>query len=246
MLYPLPKPEVIEFLSSVASIDENAPDLNQASGSLHETPLCIAARMGNLEALRALLSSPHVNVVQTNSLGMSALFIATKLNHVDVVSAIISANYSDKDQLATILNLRDKASGMTPLFCALILGHTRIVELLAPLSDLSVLCGKEGDGNLAPAILAAAAKNEYDTCALLLQAGANVDQCDQMGHTALAIAARHGFVELCELLVQHGAEIGHRSKKGRRTALQKAKKYKHAKVVELFDRYGAGAGEVLV
>jgi ankyrin repeat protein len=233
-------------LSSVASIDENAPDLNHASGSLNESPLCIAARMGNVEALRALLSSPHVNVVQTNSLGMSALFIAAKLNQVDAASAIIHAAYPNKDELVSMLNMRDKASGMTPLFCALILGHTKVVELLAPLSDLSVLCGKDSDGNLAPAILAAAAKNDYDTCALLLQAGANVDQCDQMGHTALAIAARHGYVELCELFVQHGAEIGHRSKKGRRTALQKAKKYKHSKVVELFERYGAGAGEVLV
>ena len=230
-------------MSSVASIDDNAPILNQVSGALNETPLCIAARRGNVEALRALLSSPHVDLSLTNLLGMSALFIAATLNQVKIVSVICS---QPRERLKSILDRRDKASGMTPLFCAAVLGHTKIVELLAPLSDLSILCGKDSDWNLVPTILAAAAKNDYEICSLLLHAGANVDEMDQMGHTALAIAARLGHVDLCELFLQHGAKIAHRSKKGGRTPLQKAKKYKHAKVVELLERYGAGAGDVLV
>ena len=230
-------PSVVEFLLSIAEVVDATAivNFNQPSGPMEETPLGIAAMKGHVNVLKALLKSPRVNLTSTNSAGMNALFIATKLHQVEVAQLICRQT---RDRLNPVVNQKDRTSGWTPLYCAVAMNYHDLVELLAPLSDMNVLCGLQGPGSiLTPVLVAAAAKDDYGDCLTLLQAGAFVDVMDGAGHTALGVAAKNGFFKVCDLLCQYGANINHRSRKGGRTPLQKARKYKQARVVTLLERY---------
>lgn len=161
------------------------------------------------------------------------------------------------------LNEVDGIFGMTPLYLAAALGHAAVVSILTPVSDWSILCaidaerrfmfwsgGREqnnvNNNNNAdstkerqPPLLAATRNNRIDAIEALLTAGANVDQTDETGHTAISVAARLGFEGVCEVLLRHGANIKIRSKKAGGTPLQKAKKYKHLKIVTMLEEYAA-------
>ena len=87
-----------------------------------------------------------------------------------------------------------------------------------------------------PPLLAAVMHNHIKCARILLENGADVNQTDDQGHSALSIAARHGYFHLAELLVSSGANLSLRSHRGGGTALQKARKYKHPKIIELLEK----------
>ena len=69
----------------------------------------------------------------------------------------------------------------------------------------------------------------------LLYNGADPNQADHKGYTALIHAAKDGRLELVEILVTHGADTNKRSKKGR-LPITKAKKNRHFDVVEYLEK----------
>jgi ankyrin repeat protein len=235
-------PQVIDFLLSIAEVvdADSMSNFNQPSGPMQETPLGIAALKGHLEVTTALLKSPRVDLTSVNSEGMNPLYVATKLNQLDIVKLICQLPES---RLTPVANQLDATNGWTALFCAIEWNYLDIVGLLAPRSDLNVLCGKRmgggrGQGSImAPVLVRAAAKDNYGVCLTLLKAGAFVDVMDEAGHTALGVAAKRGTIQICDLLCQYGANVHHRARKAGRTPLQKARKYKHTRIVELLDHY---------
>jgi len=88
-----------------------------------------------------------------------------------------------------------------------------------------------------PPLLAAVIHNHVDCVSSLLSFGVDVNQTDDRGHSGLSIGAKHGYLRMCEILLSNGADPSIRSLKGGGTPLQKARKYKHAQVVELLERH---------
>ena len=85
------------------------------------------------------------------------------------------------------------------------------------------------------ALVAAVKKNHVDIIYTLLYCGANPNQTDHRGYTALSHAAQYGHLEIVEILVTHGADVRVRSKGGK-LPIHKAKKNKHFHVVEYLEK----------
>lgn len=71
-----------------------------------------------------------------------------------------------------------------------------------------------------------------------LFAGAEVNQRDGQGNTALYHAARHGDVEMARLLLEHGADVDNDNAFGS-TPLHVASRYGHVAIIELLIAHGA-------
>ncbi|XP_046661686.1 ankyrin-1-like [Homalodisca vitripennis] len=68
---------------------------------------------------------------------------------------------------------------------------------------------------------------------ILLSRGLQPNVLDKHGETALHVAAREGFVNCCQLLLEYGAVYNHRSPKCPKTPLDFAKENGHTEVVTL-------------
>ncbi|XP_025831490.1 ankyrin repeat domain-containing protein 39 [Agrilus planipennis] len=68
----------------------------------------------------------------------------------------------------------------------------------------------------------AAQYGDHQRVQKLLRSGTDVDKRDAAGYTALHYAARNGFLDVCQLLIQNGADINAITKSGNATALHRA------------------------
>ena len=73
---------------------------------------------------------------------------------------------------------------------------------------------------------------------VMLSRGADPDQRDAEGRTALHHAARQGITAFCSFLLEHGAAVGVRDKYGE-SALDCAHRYRHPITVALLERHAA-------
>lgn len=74
---------------------------------------------------------------------------------------------------------------------------------------------------------------------MLLRNGASVNAEDSSGYTALHYAVRNAQLQLCEMLLQQGANVNARTRYGQATALHRAAMHGRIDIVELLLRYGA-------
>ncbi|SMQ80644.1 Ankyrin repeat-containing protein [Bacillus sp. OV166] len=76
--------------------------------------------------------------------------------------------------------------------------------------------------------------NNFQITKLLVNRGANVNQCDRLGRTPLLIACYFGFVEIAAFLLDNGAEIDgclERAKQGWDNHIQ-------TEIIELLKQWG--------
>ena len=112
-------------------------------------------------------------------------------------------------------------------------GHVNIVEMLLPL--LHVLPSQYGkplidasDCNGSTALMSAVRgvhTTRMDVITMLLNWGANIDEVDNAGMTALMWASKHNLIEIAELLCDRGASLEITDNSGRTTALDYARLY---------------------
>ena len=88
------------------------------------------------------------------------------------------------------------------------------------------------------ALVAAITKNHVDVIYTLLYCGADPNQTDHKGLTAVSHAAKYGHLEIVEILVTQGADVKIRSKGGR-LPIHKAKRNKHFDVVAYLEMYAS-------
>ncbi|GJP53784.1 hypothetical protein CLOM_g12921 [Closterium sp. NIES-68] len=74
--------------------------------------------------------------------------------------------------------------------------------------------------------------------------GGDTGSAPPNGHTPLIYAARAGHVEVCDLLLKHGASVGARTRAGAATALHRAAGAGHEQVVQLLLAHGADVAAV--
>ncbi|KAL0123619.1 hypothetical protein PUN28_005854 [Cardiocondyla obscurior] len=88
-------------------------------------------------------------------------------------------------------------------------------------------------------IWTAALEGDVDRVNKLLRKGVFVDATDSAGYTALHYATRAGHIDVCEILLNHGAKVDACTRGMKATPLHRAASKGHVQIVELLLRHGA-------
>jgi ankyrin repeat protein len=232
------------------------------------TGLHVAAMWGLPITTKALLSNVNkVDVNAQNSNGQTALMLAAKNGHKEVVEVLLATGkaeinaQSKNAQTALVLaaengykevaelllatgkvetnDARDK-NGLTALTRAALLGEKEVVELLLATGKVEI---NAQDKYGCTALMQAARWGHKEVVELLLATvKVEINAQDTEGWTALMLAAMRGYQEVVGLLLATGkVEIDAQDYK-ERTALMWAAEKGHEDVVELLEEYnGAGA-----
>ncbi|PKU40990.1 ankyrin repeat domain-containing protein 29 [Limosa lapponica baueri] len=162
-----------------------------------ETPLANAAfwaaRKGNLALLQLLLNSGRVDVDCKDSLGTTALMVASYYGHIDCVRELVLQGAD--------INLQ-RESGATPLFFAAQQGHNDVVKFLFEFGASTEFKNKDGG----TALLAACQYGHAKVVDTLLKHGANIHDQLYDGTAPLWIASQMGHSEVVRVMLLRGAE----------------------------------------
>ncbi|XP_042299303.1 ankyrin repeat domain-containing protein 29 isoform X1 [Sceloporus undulatus] len=194
-----------------------------------ETPLANAtfwaARKGNLALLQLLLNSGRVDVDCKDSLGSTALMVASYYGHKECVRELVLQGAD--------INLQ-RETGATALFFAAQQGHNDIVKLLFEFGASTEFKTKDGG----TALLAACQYGHMRVVETLLKHGANIHDQLYDGATALFLAAQGGYLDLIRLLLSSGAKVNQQRQDGT-APLWIASQMGHSEVVRVMLLRGA-------
>nr|XP_032651680.1 ankyrin repeat domain-containing protein 29 isoform X3 [Chelonoidis abingdonii] len=189
-----------------------------------ETPLANAAfwaaRKGNLALLQLLLNSGRVDVDCRDSLGTTALMVASHYGHIECVRELVLQGAD--------INLQ-RESGTTALFFAAQQGHNDVVRFLFEFGASTEFRTKDGG----TALLAACQYGHTRVVETLLKHGANIHDQLRDGATALFLAAQGGYLDVIRLLLSSGAKVNQPRQDGTTALLKAANKGYHDVIEEL-------------
>ncbi len=185
-----------------------------ATNDLGATPLWTASMNGSSAMVRRLLQAgAHPNLALL--LGETPLMIAARSGNADVVTQLIDKGAS--------VNARGPR-GQTALMWAVAEQHPAVVQvLLSRGADIRIRSDESGQVMAVPphgkpeynrmipfggetALMFAARGGDLAPARLLLAAGANVNDADAWGVSAMVLAAHSGFTEMVEFLLDKGAD----------------------------------------
>ena len=148
---------------------------------LGETPLMIAARSGNADVVTQLIDK-GANVNARGPRGQTALMWAVSEQHPDVVKVLLSRG----------ADIRARSEVLSQVMA--VPPHGK------PEYNRMIPSGGED------ALMFAARVGDLASAKLLLAAGANVNDADAWGVSAMVLAAHSGFTEMVEFLLDKGAD----------------------------------------
>ncbi|XP_055286955.1 ankyrin repeat and KH domain-containing protein 1 isoform X7 [Moschus berezovskii] len=193
------------------------------------TPLSLAASGGYVNIIKILLNAgAEINSRTGSKLGISPLMLAAMNGHVPAVKLLLDMGSDINAQIETNRN--------TALTLACFQGRAEVVSLLL---DRKANVEHRAKTGLTP-LMEAASGGYAEVGRVLLDKGADVNAppVPSSRDTALTIAADKGHYKFCELLINRGAHIDVRNKKGN-TPLWLASSGGHFEVVQLLVRSGA-------
>ena len=187
--------------------------------AVESTPLIAAARNGNLDCVKVLLSykadvegrcndKHHGWDAEFLDKSYTATFVAAARDHLAVLSCLVE-NGAD-------VNARSMDNNFTPLMIASRYGHVNVITFLVEHGANMDLQDKNGKTALHHAVC----RNYLDATHKLMTLGANVNLQDKDGKTSLhhAIRSRGDFdleSDILICLVKNGADVNSRSNDGR-------------------------------
>lgn len=156
------------------------------------TPLHLAARYGQVKVAEILLKD-KASLTAVNENGLTPLHIASKYNQATVLSLLLNAHAD--------CNAMDN-DGNTALDFACRNGGHKVVEML--LTKIGCDIGSDKQGTWSP--LSTSSHFGFYKCAqLLLEKAAKIEVCGTGTGIPLRHAALNSHLELCQLLLEYGA-----------------------------------------
>ena len=196
-----------------------------AQDSLGNTAMMYAAVEGHHAIVARLLEAgASVNIIDHN--GSNILHSAALQGHTEVVQILLRRHDLDVNAFDPSQNSRNA------LMLAAIYGHVRVVELLLGRDD--VRPNLQADRT---ALMYAASDDQLEIVKFLLRdPRVSVNERDELGATALMLAAYFGYTMIVEALLDAGAdaEITDGTDEGGGIPLLRAIDYDHLPVVRLF------------
>uniref|UniRef100_A0A8C7V590 K Homology domain-containing protein n=1 Tax=Oncorhynchus mykiss TaxID=8022 RepID=A0A8C7V590_ONCMY len=192
------------------------------------TPLSLAASGGFVNIIKILLNTgAEINSRTGSKLGISPLMLAAMNGHVPAVKLLLDMGSDINAQIETNRN--------TALTLACFQGRAEVVSLLL---DRKANVEHRAKTGLTP-LMEAASGGYAEVGRVLLDKSADVNAppVPSSRDTALTIAADKGHYKFCELLINRGAHIDVRNKKGN-TPLWLAANGGHFDVVQLLVQAG--------
>jgi len=199
-----------------------------------------------------LARGANVNAARPD--GATALMLAAKRGHTEIVSALLAcdginvnavtssgvsalmlAAQNGRAEIVSALLARDSdfnaqtSNGATALMFAAERGHTEIVSTLLAYEEIDVNAARTSNGSTA---LMFAAQNGHEgiVSALLARDGINVNAVRSNGATALMLAAQNGHTRSVLALLERGADVNAVRRDGT-TALMFAALKGHTEIV---------------
>ena len=217
---------------------ERGADLEARDSYNSLTALHSASSYGHTEVVALLLRrGADPDVVLRDSDGQTPLMLASAFGHLDACVELLHGGA--KLDLADIY-------GDTALHIAAKRLQVKAYEVLVEAGANAQLCNSDGErpGDIIAAKKLKEAIKQNDRAAAiaaLRTPGVTVTQkLDSYRRDALHLAAKAGYVGLCELFLEHGANLDARDKFAM-TALHSASSMGHAQVVSLLTQRDADA-----
>lgn len=156
------------------------------------------------------------------------LFLASYAGNAEILPRLREAGDSLEDKMALI-----GTGAMTPLYGAVRFGNREVARVLL---DLGVPVDEPAGNGMTP-LGQSVLGNQIEMARLLIGRGADVNHVDKLGMTPLLYAASIDFGDssMVELLRKSGARADAHTKEGL-TALDLARKYKHAHLLASLER----------
>ena len=188
-----------------------------------KTPLMVAAKIGDLELVRLLLSrGADINATTQN--GGTPLMFSAIPGNPEIVRLLIERG-ADVNAVAHF--------NWTALMVASAKGHDGIIRLLLENGANANVADVYGWTPLMRAVYT----NRYAAVAVFLETDdVRLDAVDETGATALHHAAAEGHLEIARLLLEKGAPINVKNAEGF-TPLAMARKKKHDAVAHLLETW---------
>ncbi|KAJ6827946.1 ankyrin repeat-containing protein-like [Iris pallida] len=200
----------------------------QLTGKRDDTPLHAAAREGNLDAAKVILSEVEDTELcemlsKQNQAGGTALYVAAEYGHVDMVKEML--------KYYNLVTASVKAkNGYDALHIAARQGNLGVLkELLKALPELSMTV----DISNTTALHTAAAKGHLEAVSLLFDVDGTLAKITRSnGKTALHSAARNGHLEVVKFLLNKEPGLAIKTDKKGQTALHMAVKGQNLELVK--------------
>ncbi|KAF7269779.1 hypothetical protein GWI33_017200 [Rhynchophorus ferrugineus] len=168
-----------------------------------ETPLHVAASIGNTDAVELLLNYGAAVNVQSGPDRLTPLHLAAEQGYMDCIKLLIEGR--------GMVNAANRKL-QTPLHLAALNQCAETVELLLKNSGNPNFPDVDGRTPLHCSIVNV--QKSLDLIRLLLSAGADPNRADIFGYTPLHLAALHEFPRCVMMLLEYGGDVTARTKGG--------------------------------
>jgi ankyrin repeat protein/L-ascorbate metabolism protein UlaG (beta-lactamase superfamily) len=205
---------------------ENGANFNAMTGT-DLTPFLLAVQNGNID-LTNLFLDKGADINARAAQGESPLQLAVFGGNIDLIKLLISkgANVNESNE-----------SGTSALYNTTYRGNTEIASLLIDAGAQVNICSREGTSPLVNAII----QGYNEIAGLLINNNADLNFKDTiLGRTGLHLAAIKGNSEAAEMMLEKGATVNAKDKKGH-TPLYYAGKYGHKDIADLLISRGGKA-----
>uniref|UniRef100_A0A6P7H3I6 Ankyrin-3-like n=1 Tax=Diabrotica virgifera virgifera TaxID=50390 RepID=A0A6P7H3I6_DIAVI len=191
-------------------------------------PLHLAAVCGRLDVLTLLIA--YGASLETKSMdGLLPIHIAAQKGNFNIVKYFVENKLYHVDICGN--NLR------TPLICAVVGGHTEIIEFLIQ-CDADV---KKADVFDTTALHYACQENLKDIIEILIRRGSNLDAKTYNGETPLHICVRKGYLEAAKRLIESGARSHLEGGVSGNSPVHLAAQYNQQEILEYLFKMGISA-----
>ncbi|KAF3321941.1 ankyrin repeat-containing protein [Carex littledalei] len=213
--------------------------VRQVTGRHNDTELHVAARQGDVMAVRMILEGirdqaeregvavaeiQSLVASEVNEVGDTPLIVAAEKGFVEVVVELVK--YLDRDGVVV-----KNRCGYDAFHVAVREGHRAIVQEL--LNYDSKLSRTLGPSKVTP-LISASTRGHLDTVELLLEHKSDLfDISKDNGKNALHFAARQGHIEVVKVLLEKDPQLARRTDKKGQTALHMAVKGTSCGVVKV-------------